>query len=83
METGAWELGVANLKDFVVFRRKYDQKKHIQINPEWQEKIGVIAVLIDELHQIINDPEFSELDVKDKALIGQSYGKFRKELYSK
>jgi len=38
-ENGDWEIGVAKLNDFKVFRRSVDRRKDFVINPKWLEKI--------------------------------------------
>jgi len=79
-ESGDWEIGVANLKDFQIFRRNVDRNADILINPQWINQIIVITPLRDELQELKKQPEFKDLPVEDKKLIGESFGFFNKTL---
>lgn len=81
-ESGDWEIGVANLRDFKIFRRKQDRRVDIILNPKWVEKINTFIPLKDKLWELKNSPEFKNLPVEDKKLIGENYGFFHKELKS-
>ena len=35
MVCGTWELGVANLKDFTVYRRRQEKRRDFILNPLW------------------------------------------------
>lgn len=76
MTSGTLQMGVANLKDFQVFRRHNDRKRDILVNPEWKEKIKVLVPLTEILHNMVKSPEFKELPDKDKEFVGLSFGKF-------
>jgi hypothetical protein len=80
MESGPWQIGVANLKDFKIFRRKYARKVDILINPIWAEKIKLIVPLVEILKNIKYSPEFKDLPCEDKQLVGTMHGEFRKIL---
>jgi len=79
-EKGDWEIGVANLKDFEVFRRTVDRKVDRVINPEWINKMQTVIPIEKKLDALKTDPKFISRCNKDKMLIGTSYGFFRKEL---
>jgi len=79
-ETGEWEIGVANLKDFKIFRRKQDRNIDFIINPKWLNQMKEVIQLKKELFKLKSLPEFKELPVEDKILIGTSYHFFNKEL---
>jgi hypothetical protein len=76
MTNGPFQMGVANLKDFQIFRRKDDRRRDIRVNPEWKEKIKVIIPLCETLRHLMSNPEFKELVDTDKQFLGESYGKF-------
>jgi len=79
-ETGDWEIGVANLKDFQIFRRSVDRRIDAVLNPEWLNQIKVLVPLRDKLLEMKKLPEFQELSDKRKKLIGESFGFFNSEL---
>lgn len=76
-ETGDWEIGVANLKDFQIFRRKDDRRKDIIVNPQWINQMKELIPISEELTAIKNSPEFRELPNEDKKFIGENFGYFR------
>ena len=79
-ESGAWEIGVANLRDFQIFRRKDDRKVDIILNPKWIEKMKTIIPTRTKLMALKCNPEFKNLPVEDKKFIGENYGFFHKRL---
>ena len=79
-EKGDWEIGVANLKDFEVFRRSVDRRVDKVLNPEWIVEMEKVVPISKKLDALKNDPKFKSRCDKDKTLIGQNYGFFRKEL---
>jgi len=80
--TGEWELGTANLKDFVIFRCNHERRRDKVLNPDWINQIVKVEPLKKKLHTMLSKPEFKELPVEDKKLIGKSYGKLRDALKS-
>jgi len=76
MVSGELQIGVANLKDFQIFRRKDDRRRDILVNPEWIEKIKVILPLAQTLHNMIHSEDFKLLSGEEKNIIGTSFGKF-------
>ena len=74
--TGPWQIGVANLKDFQIFRRKNDRRVDIILNPEWVRLIKVIIPLTETLGLIKNSEDFKSLPGPDKQLVGATHGKF-------
>lgn len=78
--TGNWEIGVSNLNNFIVFRRKIPARKEIIINPVWKETIAPLIPLRDKLYKLKNKYIFDFMPVEDKKLIGCSYSKISKEL---
>lgn len=79
-ESGDWEIGVANLKDFVVFRRSVDRKQDMILNPEWVEYMKTLIPTSEKLHGLKHHPDFKNLSNKDKQFIGENFGVFKKEL---
>jgi len=79
-ECGEWEIGVANLKDFKVFRRKNDRRKDMILNPVWIEHMKSLIPTSEKLHALKYHPDFKDLPSVDKQLIGENFGIFRKEL---
>lgn len=79
-ECGDWEIGVANLKDFEVFRRSVDRRVDKVINPEWVTQIQTILPMKEKLEALKTDPKFKSRCDKDKMFIGKNYGFFRNEL---
>jgi hypothetical protein len=75
-ESGPWQIGVADLKDFEVFRRKDDRRRDMILNPEWERQIVKIIPLKKKLNGFKMSPEFKTIPIEDRKLIGQSYGKF-------
>lgn len=76
-ENGDWEIGVANLKDFQIFRRKDDRRRDIIVNPQWINQMKELIPVREELLTLKNSPEFKELPCEDKKFIGENYGFFR------
>lgn len=79
-ESGDWEIGVANLKDFQVFRRSVDRRVDSILNPKWVEKMKTMIPTREMLTELKSDTEFLNLPVEDKKFIGENYGFFTKEL---
>jgi len=79
-EKGDWEIGVANLKDFKVFRRKVDRRVDKVLNPEWVAQMKKVVPMEKKLLALKTHPDFPNRSDKDKTLIGQNYGFFRKEI---
>ena len=73
-ESGAWEIGVANLKDFQIFRRSVDRRVDKILNPKWVEKMKTIIPTRETLTTLKSNPEFLNLPVEDKKFIGENYG---------
>ena len=78
--TGKIELGIANLNNFTIFRRKISRRKDMVLNPEWEEMIRKIIPIRNKLFDLKNSPEFKSLSNMDKQLIGENYGFFNNEL---
>jgi hypothetical protein len=74
--SGDWELGVANLSEFKIFRRKFDRNRDIIINPIWQEKIIKIEPVLKKLEKLKSEYIFDFLPDDDKRLIGSNVGYF-------
>jgi len=79
-ESGAWEIGVANLKDFKVFRRSVDRKRDNVVNPEWVNQMITVLPMRDKLLTLKTHPDFKKRCDRDKTLIGQNYGFFNREV---
>jgi len=79
-DSGDWEIGVANLKDFEVFRRPFDRKRDKILNPEWITQMKTLIPTSEKLYALKHHPDFQELPKEDKQLIGENFGIFRKEL---
>ena len=79
-DSGDWEIGVANLKDFVIFRRQFDRRRDMVLNPEWVEKIKKLIPTSEKLTELKFSPDFKDRPAKDKQFIGENYGMFKKEL---
>lgn len=79
-ESGDWEIGVANLKDFEVFRRTVDRKQDMILNPVWIEHMETLRPTSEKLNELKYHPDFKNLPSKDKQFIGENFGIFRKEL---
>lgn len=73
---GDWEIGVANLKDFKIFRRKDDRRVDIIINPIWINKMKTIIPTRKKLATLKCNPKFNDLPAEDKQFIGENYGFF-------
>ena len=82
MVCGEWELGVANLKDFTVYRRRQEKKRDFILNPLWIQQIKLIDATRKELCVLRGCPEFNEFANEDKALIGTVYNRLQHEFYS-
>jgi hypothetical protein len=80
MATGPWQMGVADISDFTIFRRKQDRRVDIILNPQWIEVIKSLDSAAKTLHEIINDIEFKSYSIEDKKLIGSTYGIIKTEL---
>ena len=80
MMSGAWEIGVANLSEFVVIRQKTDWKKDFILNPVWIEKVRHLKPQVETLGELKRSEEFKNLPGEDKGLIGGNYHKFGKQL---
>jgi len=79
-DSGDWEIGMANLKDFVIFRRQFDRRRDMVLNPEWVEKIKTLIPTSEKLTELKFNPDFKDRPAKDKQFIGENYGMFKKEL---
>lgn len=79
-ENGDWEIGVANLRNFKIFRRKDDRRVDIILNPQWLNQIKVVIPTRNKLLSLKNNPEFKNLETDDKKFIGESYGFFTSRL---
>jgi hypothetical protein len=79
-ETGDWEIGVANLKDFKIFRRKDDRRVDMLINPAWVSEMKKALPVRKKLLSLKNSPEFKNLETDDKKFIGENYGFFNSRL---
>ncbi|MFA5207463.1 MAG: hypothetical protein WC428_02285 [Candidatus Paceibacterota bacterium] len=82
MVCGEWELGVANLKDFIIYRRRQEKRRDFILNPLWIQQIKLLIPIQEKLQEIKFNPEFKELSSDDKNLIGTSWGKITGELKS-
>jgi len=78
-ETGDWEIGIANLDDFKVFRRSVDRKKDMLLNPDWISQMAPIVGVGQLVHKLLkNNPEFDGLPNDFKMFLGKSYGFFKR-----
>jgi hypothetical protein len=75
-ESGDWEIGVANLKDFKIFRRKNDRRVDVILNPEWINQMKKVIPTRKKLATLKGSPDFLNLPVEDKKFIGENYGFF-------
>lgn len=82
MVCGEWELGVANLKDFTVYRRRQEKKRDFILNPLWIQQIKLLIPLQKKLKELKESPAFKELSGEDKCLIGTTEGRLFYELKS-
>jgi hypothetical protein len=82
MLSGPMEIGRAHLSDFKIHRYGQDRKIDIFLNPEWVEQITTILPFTNYLLKMKQDPEFNDLDGKDKELIGKWGGFFKNQLLS-
>lgn len=71
---GKWEIGMANLLEFEIFRWKEDRNVDILVNPKWIEDIKTLNPLKDILQSLIKDSDFKLKSNKDKHLIGSTFG---------
>jgi len=78
--TGEWELGMANIKDFQVFRPEQRRRRDFILNPEWKKQIVTILPIREKLIELKANPEFKKRPVKDKQLIGSNLGQFSQQL---
>jgi len=76
-EKGEWEIGIANLKDFEIFRRKDDRRRDIIVNPQWINQIKTLIPVKEKLQTLMVNPEFKELSDKNKKFIGENFGFFK------
>ena len=79
---GPIEIGRAHLSDFRVHRMKHHWKRDLILNPEWIERVTTIAELTNRLSILKQSPDFKDLPVEDKKLIGYNCGMFTKCLFS-
>lgn len=79
-ESGDWEIGVANLKDFKIFRRSVDRRVDMIINPKWFEKMKTFIPMKNKLAELKSYSEFQNLPSEDKKLIGENFGFFHYQL---
>jgi len=79
-EQGDFEIGVASLKAFKIFRRSVDRKQDKILNPEWVERIKAMIPTSEKLSELKYSPCFKDRPAKDKQFIGENYGVFKKEL---
>jgi len=79
-ESGDWEIGIANLRDFQIFRRSVDRRVDMILNPKWVVKMKRIIPAKKKLAALKCNPEFKNLPVEDKKFIGENYGFFHKQL---
>ena len=79
-ENGDWEIGMANLNDFKIFRRCVDRRCDKIINPEWVEQMKLIYPAYDILKSFKLGDEFDNMSNDRKHFIGSNYGFFRKEI---
>lgn len=79
-ETGDWEIGVAKLSDFKVFRRKDDRRKDYLINPEWIEQMEQFISTSKLLTEMKNSEEFKTMSNDRKKFIGENFGFFKKNI---
>jgi hypothetical protein len=74
---GEWELGVANLKDFQIFRRKQEKRADFVQNPNWINQVMVLSPLKEKLHKLRVSRTFNKRSAEEKELIGKNYGKLQ------
>jgi len=79
-ESGDWEIGVANLKDFRIFRRKVDRRVDMILNPKWIVKMKTVVPTKEKLADLKSKPEFNDLPVEAKKFIGVNFAFFNREL---
>jgi hypothetical protein len=82
MLSGPVEIGRAHLSEFEIHRMKTHWKRDLIINPEWVDKMLTLVDLTNRLSVLKQDPEFKDLPVEDKKMIGYSGGMFTKHLFS-
>ena len=75
-ESGDWEIGVANLKDFKIFRRSVDRRVDMILNPKWIEKMKSFILMKNKLAELKSYSEFQNLPNEDKKFIGENFGFF-------
>jgi len=75
-ESGDWEIGVANLKDFKIFRRSVDRRVDMILNPKWIEKMKSFIPMKNKLAELKSYSEFQNLPNEDKKFIGENFGFF-------
>ncbi len=80
--SGPTEIGRAHLSEFEIYRMKTDWKKDLILNPEWIDKMLTLVDLTNHLIELKKEPEFKNLPVEDKKLIGYNGGMFTKHLFS-
>ncbi len=79
-DKGDWEIGVADLKDFKVFVRLIQERRHKVLNPEWVKSIVKVEPLVKTLDKIKYGGEFKEMKDDDKQLVGSTLGWLSREL---
>jgi hypothetical protein len=79
-EQGEFEIGVASLKAFKIFRRSVDRKQDKILNPKWVEIMKTLIPTSKKLTELKYSPDFKDRPIKDKQFIGENYGVFKKEL---
>lgn len=72
---GEWKLGVANLKDFGIFRRKQEKRADFVQNPDWLNQVMVLTPMKEKLDKMRMSSKFKKLSDEDKELVGKSYGR--------
>jgi hypothetical protein len=80
--TGEWEIGVSNLSEFSIFRRKQPRRIDFVLNPEWQKQVSSVVSLKDELYKLRSKYIFNFMPQEVRKTIGTSYYKLVKELNS-
>lgn len=79
--SGPVEIGRVHLSEFEVYRMKDDRKKDLIINPKWIERVMTLVDLANHLLEIKHSPEFKNLSIEDKKLVGYHAGMFSKHLF--
>jgi hypothetical protein len=82
MVCGEWELGVANLDDFTVYRRRQEKRRDFILNPFFVQQFKLVEDVQKELCVLRKCSEFNEFSNEDKFLIGNVYGRLTHEVNS-